>query len=350
MAELLGGKYEVLGLAGEGGMAKVYRGQTHGAAGFVRPVAIKRVLAPLSQNPEFLKMFVEEARVVSELEHPNIAQIHDFDRDRAGEYYLVLEWVDGLTLAEWRQAYRDNGKQTPWHLVAAIGIEVLKALHAAHVRVDGSGSPAPIFHRDVTPQNVMVSKCGVVKLTDFGLARAMDRSSITKPGFVKGKIAYLAPELTYEADPSAQTDLFSVGVVLWEVLAGEKLFKGKDPLKVLWTIRGMEIPSLAEMRQDIPARLREIIERALQREANDRYPTAHAMGRDLAALLRTTDEPTDSDVIAKSIQWARRQLDDDYQEPPTKPFPAGQALALAGAADETIPDTSIPLTRRTKRQ
>jgi len=351
MHELLGGKYEVLELAGEGGMAKVYRGQTHGAAGFVRPVAIKRVLAPLSQNPEFLKMFVEEARVVSELEHPNIAQIHDFDRDRAGEYYLVLEWVDGLTIAEWREAYRKNGQQTPWHLVAAIGIEVLKALHAAHVRVDRSGSPAPIFHRDVTPQNVMVSKCGVVKLTDFGLARAMDRSSITKPGFVKGKIAYLAPELTYEADPSAQTDLFSVGVVLWEVLAGEKLFKGKDPLKVVGTIRGMEIPSLAEMRQDIPTRLREIIGRALRREPIDRYTTAHTMGRDLAALLRTTEEPTDADVIAKSLDWARRQLDTGAQpEPATKKFSAERSLALAGAADETIPDTSIPLTRRTKRQ
>ena len=196
----------------------------------------------------------------------------------------------------------------------------------------------------------MVSKCGVVKLTDFGLARAMDRSSITKPGFVKGKIAYLAPELTYEAKPSAQTDLFSVGVVLWEVLAGEKLFKGKDPLKVVGTIRDMAIPNLSEMRPDIPARLQEILDRALQRDANDRYPTAHAMGRDLAALLRTTEEPTDSDVIAQTIEWARQQLDEnDETELPTKPFPAERALALAGGADETILDTSIPLTRRTKR-
>jgi serine/threonine-protein kinase len=230
MTELLGGKYEVLELAGEGGMAKVYRGQTHGAAGFTRPVAIKRVLAPLSQNPEFLKMFVEEARVVSELDHPNIA------------HYLVLEWVDGLTLSDWRQGYREHGNHTPWTLTAAIGIEVLEALHAAHVREDSEGRPAPVFHRDVTPQNVMLSNCGIVKLTDFGLARAMDRSSITKPGFVKGKLSYLAPELTYEAEPSAQTDVFSVGVVLWEVLAGEKLFKDKDPLKVLGTMPTRDHP------------------------------------------------------------------------------------------------------------
>jgi len=251
MTELLGGKYEVLELAGEGGMAKVYRGRTHGAAGFTRPVAIKRVLAPLSQNPEFLKMFVEEARVVSELDHPNIAQIHDFDRDRTGEYYLVLEWVDGLTLEDWRRGYHEYGNHAPWTLTAAIGIEVLEALHAAHARKDAQGKPAPIFHRDVTPQNVMVSSCGRVKLTDFGLARAMDRSSITKPGFVKGKISYLAPELTYEAEPSAQTDVFSTGVVLWEVLAGSKLFKGKDPLGLVGTIREMDIPDLAEFRDDL---------------------------------------------------------------------------------------------------
>jgi serine/threonine-protein kinase len=347
MTELLGGKYEVLELAGEGGMAKVYRGQTHGAAGFTRPVAIKRVLAPLSQNPEFLKMFVEEARVISELDHPNIAQIHDFDRDRMGEYYLVLEWVDGLTLAEWRQGYREHGNHTPWNLTAAIGIEVLEALHAAHVREDAEGRPAPIFHRDVTPQNVMISKCGVVKLTDFGLARAMDRSSITKPGYVKGKISYLAPELTYEAEPSAQTDVFSVGVVLWEVLASEKLFKGEDPLKVVGTIRCAEPPDLIEFRADLPERLREIIAKALRRDPIERYASSREMARDLAALLRTCEEATDSHVISQSVRWASEQLDRVRpSEPETKPYAALEALAKAGPADQTVPDTSIPLTRK----
>ncbi|MGB5813536.1 MAG: serine/threonine-protein kinase [Polyangiales bacterium] len=346
MAELLGGKYEVLELAGEGGMAKVYRGRTHGAAGFSRPVAIKRVLAPLSQNPDFLKMFVEEARVVSELDHPNIAQIHDFDRDRAGEYYLVLEWVDGLTLFDWAKAHTDRGLDAPWALVAAVGIEVLKALHAAHQHTDPLGAPTPIVHRDVTPQNVMLSACGVVKLTDFGLARAMDRSSITKPGFVKGKIAYLAPELTYEARPNAQTDVFSTAVVLWEALAGEKMFKGKDPVKVIRTIQGMNIPSLAGTRPDIPPRLCAIVDRALERDPRARYPTAREMGRDLAGLLREFTTETDEHALSQSVAWAREQLG---EEPVTRSFPAQHALALATSADETIPDASIPLTRRIKR-
>ncbi len=347
MSELLGGKYEVLELAGEGGMAKVYRGQTHGAGGFTRPVAIKRVLAPLSQNPEFLKMFVEEARVVSELDHPNIAQIHDFDRDRHGEFYLVLEWVDGLTLLEWRQAHREHGHHVPWNLTAAIGIEVLDALHAAHERTDQDGKPAPVFHRDVTPQNVMLSSCGVVKLTDFGLARAMDRTSITKPGFVKGKLSYLAPELTYEAEPSARTDVFSVGVVLWEVLASEKLFKGDDPIQIVGTVRETEVPDLSSYRNDLPAELRRIVAKALRRNPNERYVSSRQMARELAALLRTYEEPTDAYVIAESVRWARERLAAHREDAIASGSLAVEgALPATGAADETIPDPSIPLIRK----
>ena len=291
MSELLGGKYEVLELAGEGGMAEVYRGQTHGAGGFTRPVAIKRLMAPLSHNPEFLKMFVEEARVVSELDHPNIAQIHDFDRDRNGEYYLVLEWVDGLTLWQWRQAHREHGHHVPWNLTAAIGIEVLDALHAAHERRDQDGKPAPVFHRDVTPQNVMLSSCGVAKLTDFGLARAMDRAAITKPGFVKGKPSYLAP--------------------------------------------------------DLPEELRRIVTRALRRNPIERYASSREMGRELASLLRSRDAPTDAYVVAESVRWAREQL--ASSEGPGKAsdsLAVGRAFSHGGAADQTVPDPSIPLIRR----
>lgn len=350
MTELLGGKYEILELAGEGGMAKVYRAQTHGAAGFTRAVAVKRVLAPLSQDPDFLKMFVEEARVISELDHPNIAQIHDFDRDHNGEYYLVLEWVDGLTLSEWRSAYREQGAHAPWHLTAALAIEVLEALHAAHRRRNPAGAPAPVFHRDVTPHNVMISSCGVAKLTDFGLAKAMDRTSTTSPGFVKGKLSYLAPELTYEAEPSVQTDVFSVGVVMWEVLAGEKLYKGDDPLEVIGTIRASEAPDLAQYRSDLPTRMREIVARALRRNPLERYASSREMARDLAAFLRSIDEPTDAHAIADSLRWARAELDRArHSEPETKPVAAAAALARAGAADETIPDPSIPLTRRKLR-
>jgi len=157
----------------------------------------------------------------------------------------------------------------------------------------------------------------------------------------------LAPELTYEAEPSAQTDVFSAGVVLWEVLAGEKLFKGEDPLKVLGTIRASDTPDLAELRDDLPERLVEIINKALRRNPIERYISSREMARDLAILLRATDEVTDSHVIAQSVRWATAQLERaQHSEPPTKPFAARDALAKADSAEQTLPDTSIPLTRR----
>ena len=151
-------KYELLEPVGEGGMAKVWRGVTHGAAGFTCPVAIKRVLPNLAADAGFVAMFVEEARVVSELQHPNIVQVHDFDQDEEGRYFIVMEWVDGIDLEGWVTTFA--GATPPWHLVTAIGIDMLRALAAAHERVDGAGRPAPVIHRDVSPANVLLSVMG----------------------------------------------------------------------------------------------------------------------------------------------------------------------------------------------
>jgi serine/threonine-protein kinase len=174
--KVLAEKYELIDVAGEGGMATVWRARTRGAAGFARTVAVKRILEGLSDNPEFVAMFVEEARVVADLSHPNVVQIHDFDADDEGNYFLVSEWVEGLTLSAWCIAHESVGWKTPWPLLCGVGIEVLKGLGAAHERRDEEGRPAPVFHRDVTPHNVLLGLNGIVKLTDFGLASAMDRA------------------------------------------------------------------------------------------------------------------------------------------------------------------------------
>ena len=339
MPTLLAGKYEMLELAGEGGMAKVYRGLTHGAAGFTRPVAIKRVIEPLTKNREFVAMFVEEARVVSELMHPNIVQIHDFDRDATGLYFLVMEWVEGITLFDWRAAYKKSGRTTPWPLVTAIAIEVLKALEAAHSRTTVDGIAAPIFHRDVTPQNVMVSVEGVVKLTDFGLARAMDRTRMTNPEIVKGKLSYLAPELTHLKDPNARTDVFGVGIVMWEVLSGDKLFKGDRPIDVIRAVQKTHVPSLRDYRDDVPVRLEEAIRVALSADAGARFESAHAMVRELSQFLRSVDEPTDGATIARSVDWARREhLDQNEDVSRLKPIDRWVASGEHDA-DQTVPFT-----------
>jgi serine/threonine-protein kinase len=306
--EVLAGKYELLELAGEGGMARVYRAMTLGAAGFRREVAVKRIRSALSDKPEFVEMFVEEARVVSSLQHPNVVQIHDFDQDEGGAYFLVLEWVEGLNLLDWSVAHRRAEVPTPWPLVAAIGIELLKALTAAHERTNHRGEISPVYHRDVTPQNVLVTTGGFVKLADFGLARAMDRARITQPDMVKGKISYLAPELTRGADPSPQSDLFGVGVVLWELLAGEKLFKGENPLETIRAIRAGGVPRVDARRADVPAELGRVLERALATDPARRFSSARSMVRALANLLRVTPSSTSAEVLGKSIVEARTWL------------------------------------------
>ncbi len=368
LGETLAGKYELLELAGEGGMATVYRAFTRGAAGFRRPVAVKRLLPAISDDPEFVAMFVEEARVVSELQHPNIVQIHDFDRDSDDTYFLVMEWVEGMNLLDWSMAHRRAGISTPWPLVAAIGIEVLKALTAAHERAvpenarddaapAAPGTVLPIFHRDVTPQNILLSTAGVVKLTDFGLARAMDRGRITQPQMVKGKISYLAPELTDGADPSTQTDLFGVGVVLWEVLAGEKLFKGENPLEIIRAIRDGEIPPIGAKRGDVPDELGAVVAQALARSPGDRHPSARAMARTLANILRTTPSSTGADVLAEGVREARRWLarastpndrttDVDWASAETLSDPDSASMTRVDHEEEG----HVPLTRRRTTQ
>ena len=308
-AHLLGGKYEAVEVVGRGGMASVWLGYTHGEAGFRRKVAIKRVLTQLSEDERFEAMFVEEARVVADLNHPNIVHVHDFGRDREGGYFIVMEWVEGLNLTDYARAYETVNEIPPWHLSAAICIEVLRALSAAHQRTDDGGRPVPVIHRDVTPSNIMVGINGSVKLTDFGLARAMDRPRTTDPGTVKGKVAYLAPELFENAKPDPRCDLYSVGVVLWEMLTAQRLFGGErtDVEVALRILEGKIVP-IVEMRPDLPRELGDIVKHALDRNPRERYQRAQDMIDALSQLLRRHAAPTDGAALGRSAKLARKLL------------------------------------------
>ena len=300
--KMIANKYELVAPLGEGGMASVYRGLTHGAAGFTCKVAIKRVLPNLAEDAAFVAMFVEEARVASELQHPNIVQVHDFDRDDEGRYFIVMEWIDGIDLFGWIGSFA--GAPTPWHEVAAIGVEILRGLGAAHERVDGAGQPAPVIHRDVSPQNVLLSVQGIVKLADFGLARAADRATMTAPGTIKGKLGYLAPELVKRAPATPKSDLYSVGIVLWEALTGRRLFAGTDAYEQIKKILANQVPPLREARPDVPLALAEIVHTALSFDAADRFERAEEMQRALASLTKNHTEPTDDRALARSIRDA----------------------------------------------
>jgi serine/threonine protein kinase len=299
--KMIANKYELVAPLGEGGMASVYRGLTHGAAGFTCKVAIKRVLPNLAENAAFVAMFVEEARVASELQHPNIVQVHDFDRDAEGRYFIVMEWIDGIDLFGWIESFR--GAPTPWHEVAAMGVEILRGLGAAHERVDANGKVSPVIHRDVSPQNVLLSVQGMVKLADFGLARAADRNTMTAPGTVKGKLGYMAPELIKRAPASQKSDLYSVGIVLWEALTGKRLYGG-DAMEQVKKILGNQVPQLRDVRPDLPLPLAEVVHTALSFDPADRFESAEEMQRALASLTKNHTEPTDDRALARSIRDA----------------------------------------------
>jgi serine/threonine-protein kinase len=308
MSALIAGKYELVAPVGEGGMASVWRGLVHGAAGFTKLVAVKRVRPDLAVEQSFTAMFVEEARVVSALQHPNIVQVFDFDRDDRGAYFIVMEWVDGLDLGQWVRAHVDNGLRTPWHLVTGIVIGVLRAVVAAHERIDEYDQPAPVIHRDINPANILLGSSGHVKLADFGLARAMDRVSMTKPGMVKGKLAYLSPEILQGAPATTSSDIYGVGIVLWETLTGKRLFWRNSDGETIIALSAGDVPPLHAERYDLPPALVEVVHTALAKSPEDRFGTADEMLHSLTAILRTHPEATDEKPIARSVREARALL------------------------------------------
>lgn len=301
-------KYALIEQVGVGGMGTVWRALVYGAEGFRRTVAVKRLNEDLNDYPEVIQMFVEEARVGAMLRHPNVVQIHDFGIDREGHYYLVTEWVEGLHLGDWQRSFADVPGGVPWPLVTAIAIEVLRALDAAHNTERESGELSPVLHRDVSPPNILLDVNGIVKLADFGMARAMDRGRITRPNVVKGKLSYLAPEMLRGADASVQTDLFSLGVCLWEALAGQRLFDAPTDIEVLRMLEDPRIPLLSFKRPELPMGLTTAVHRALERDPARRFDSALQMLEALREVLRVFPESTSGPVLAASIRAARRRL------------------------------------------
>src|SRR4051812_43456995 len=267
-------------------MATVYKAVQKGAAGFQRTVAIKKIKPEYRALKNYVDMFIEEARVGSELAHPNIVQVHDFVAQE-GSYYLVMEWVEGVDLGHFIRTRREAGVGVEWPLAVAIGIGTLRGLGAAHERRGPDGTPSPVIHRDVTPHNVLLGVNGVVKLTDFGLARARDRvASMTAPGTVKGKLSYLAPEVSFGKTNTPQSDLFCVGSVLWETLSGERLFDGKTDVEIFKKIRACKVPPIMERRPDIPPAFAAGLDMALPPHPAQRYAAAEEIAQTLSPVMK----------------------------------------------------------------
>lgn len=306
---IVGGRYELLEVAGRGGMADVWRGRVRGDSGFVRDVAIKQMHGNLVLQPPYVAMFVEEARVGSVLQSPNISEVHDFVHD-GGNYYMVLEWIDGVDLGSWIKWHVAHGIPTRWELVAAVAVGMLRGLAAAHERVGPDGSLLPIVHRDVSPHNVLLTTRGMVKVIDFGLAFAPDRPhETTEPGIVKGKMSYLAPELVTGGRPTPASDQFACGSVLWEALVGRKLFDGETDYEAYCRLRDCLVQPLRPLRPDVPPAFAQIIHRALSAETSDRFPSTREMARQIGTALKKVQLRKDlHTVLARSVADARAAL------------------------------------------
>src|SRR5215472_1683440 len=225
---LVFGRYRLHGVIASGGMATVHYGRLLGPVGFARTVAIKRLHAQFAQDPEFVAMFVDEARLAARIHHPNVVQTLDVVME-GGELLLVMDYVPGESLAHCLRALISVRTPIPADIVSAIGCAVLHGLHAAHEATGDTGQPLLIVHRDVSPQNVLVGADGVPRLIDFGVARAEGRVQLTREGQLKGKLAYMAPEqLRGTGEVDRRTDVYAAGVVLWETLTRERLFGGDN--------------------------------------------------------------------------------------------------------------------------
>ncbi len=270
------GRYELLQPLGVGGMAQVFKARALGPGGFRRDVVVKRILPEHGRDSEFIRMFVDEAKILGLLHHPNVVQVYDFGEDN-GVLYLALEYVEGPSLSRVLRTLRGASKRMPPAIVAFVAREICRALACVHELRDEKGRPLGAIHRDVTPSNVILTPAGEVKLLDFGVATFKDALQATKSGTVKGKPAYLAPEQLEGKPIDGRVDVFALGIVMHEMLTLQHLFAGDSDLGTVKQIMEMDIPSPAANRTDVPDALERTVMRALQRDRERRFTTAAEM-------------------------------------------------------------------------
>jgi serine/threonine protein kinase len=288
-AEQFGSSLILLERLAVGGMGEVFRAKQVGTGGFEKTVAVKRLLPQFTSRDDFGVLFRQEMRLAARLQHSNIAQV--FSNGVHGEHlYLVMEYIQGSTVADLITASHKSGEQIGIDHVCFIVSEAAKALQYAHTLHDeASGLLNPVVHRDVTPQNIMCSENGEVKVLDFGLAKVIDSvSEFSRIGDVKGKVQYVAPEQLQGERASPQTDIFSLGVVMFELLVGRPLFLNENPYGTIQNIMNMPTPSVGSLRPGIPLELERIVSEALEKHPSRRFASAEEFHRKLAAFLNTT--------------------------------------------------------------
>ncbi|SEU31460.1 serine/threonine protein kinase [Stigmatella erecta] len=274
------GKYEVITRLSVGGMAELFLGFTSGPGGFRKYVALKRILPDVRSNEQFERMFLDEARITAAFNHPNIAQVYELGEEDDG-LFLAMEFIAGQNLDQLTDACLRRRQPLPLGMSLAVGRDVCLALHYAHSFTGPSGRPSPVIHRDVAQKNIMVTYDGVVKLLDFGIAKARGSLERTHVGTVKGTAGYMSPEQVRGDPLDGRSDLFSLGVVLWELVTGQRLFAGETERDEMLNILEAPIPSPRQRASHVSEEVAAVILKALERNAGDRWQS----GRDMARAL-----------------------------------------------------------------
>ncbi|MBA2665130.1 MAG: serine/threonine protein kinase [Bradymonadaceae bacterium] len=293
-------RYQVIERIDAGGMAEVFKANSTSLQGFQKLVAIKRILPNLTQNQRFVRMFLDEAKVSLHLNHTNT--VHVFDLGIAdGTYFIVMEFVDGTNLKNIVEHLNQQQRALPVEQAVFVAIEVCKGLTHAHDKLDQAGRHLGIVHRDISPPNVLISRSGEVKITDFGLAKAKSQVEITDPGVVKGKFGYLSPEAALGEEVDERTDIFAVGILLWEMLAGRRLFLGETDFETLQQVRSATVPSLSTLRKDVPPELERVLAMALERDSAKRFQTSKSFAQALAKFMYSYGRVVTSYDIAHHV-------------------------------------------------
>ncbi len=278
------GKYLLLQRVSVGGMAEVFKALPEGATRIDQIVAIKRILPNIAEDSEFIGMFVDEARLAGQLNHPNICRIYELGRV-GDDHYIAMQFLWGRDLLKVMNRFKKAGQPMPAPIASFIASKACAALHYAHNKRDATGKPLQIIHRDVSPQNIIVGYSGQVKLIDFGVARAASQSQKTQAGILKGKFGYMSPEMIRGLPVDHRSDVFAMGICLHEALTGTRLFYGETDFATLELVRDAKVPPPSRKAPGIPPALDRIVLKALARNADDRYPSAQALQEALEEFL-----------------------------------------------------------------
>jgi eukaryotic-like serine/threonine-protein kinase len=342
------GRYALFDEIAAGGMATVHLGRLVGQVGFSRTVAVKRLHPQYAKDSEFVTMFVDEARLASRIQHPNVVSTLDVVKTQS-ELFLVMEYVQGEALSKLVRNAAKRGERIPPHIVLSVMSGMLHGLHAAHEAKSENREPLNIVHRDISPQNVLVGLDGVARVLDFGVAKAAMRSGATRDGQMKGKLSYMSPEQLNGKDIDRRSDIFAAGIVLWEALAGKRLFAGADAGEILGKVLAAEIPSPKSVVPSLADEVSAVVMRSLERDPDLRYQTA----RDFAVALEKAAQVATSHTVG---EWVREYGGDELNnrlnlvarvesfpmEELGEPHSGVEPLSQSMASDPTTSSTTRP--------